>query len=312
MENEISEDKKPTYLKLNKEYEDIKVGNVILKINNLNIIKEEQNYWINLSNKLFGNNINIENLIFEIELKYPISVFFQFYSDIKNHVKKKLDELGESNTKEARNALIKRYWSKLKDKAKDFYYNKVKEYKIKYDLERLLVKKFVMLYYDPRRRNVCEPKEMFADTMILFIKLNKVVNEKYCKEYISLEKLKNYFFKIYNEIDEDEDEILFNIKQRCINNYNYLSKIFDDENPIKIEFIEDIKSINFIRLGKNFIFNPVDLFKEDLINGNMENNIISSYKKFYKKLDDNIKNLYKIKAKKLTLLNKYKQKLSYY
>lgn len=311
MDNEFSEDIKPLYQKLNEEYENIKIGNAELKIKDLNILKEEQNYWIILSNLLFGNTVNVEKLIFEIELRYPIPGFILFYSDIKNFIKNKLDACGEKNVKEVRNELIKTYWSKLKKKTRKYYSKKEKEFKIKYDLDRILVKKFLMLYYDPYRRNVCDPNEMFADSMIIFIKLNKIDKKLYSNKYISLKKLKKYFLKIYDEIDEKEDEILYSIKKRCINNYNYLSNLFDDANHLKLEFIEDIKIFNYEDLENNIIYKPVDIFKKDLLNGKMKE-IVPLYEQFYKKLDKNIKSLYKIKAQKLNLLNKYKQKLYYY
>ena len=91
------------------------------------------------------------------------------------------------------------------------------------------------------------------------------------------------------------------MKIKCGINNKILDKIFSDKSNDNLTFIKDIKYFKKSGL-KNYIFISV-------LNVANKKDVLKYYELFYDKLGDNIKFLYKIKAKKLNLMNLYKKYL---
>ena len=296
----------PSYQLLNYENKCIEFKRYF-EINRLFILKRDEQYWLNIANKLAGNQINIENYIDKIQLINPLSPYFQFKKDIQQHVDEIKEKSKENNIKVNKNKLYSKYWDKLKPETQEKYSKNYKKLKLKYDLDRLIIKKFFLFYFDPIGYYVSEPYDIFATTMSIYIKSNKMKNKENSFKYVPYFRMINYFQNMYKEI-KDEKNPLYPIKQKCIENYNYLTKLFETENEYNFEFVKDIKK-GIVKEFKEVT--ALDLFKEDIIKSKYTT-FIPLAEEIFKMLDKNIILLYKRKAKKQNLLSEYRIKLLEY
>lgn len=288
----------PRYERLNYENKRIEFKKY-LYIKNLNILKKEEQYWVNIANKLAGNGFNIEEYILNIELIEPLSVYFQFKNDIKPHIDKNFSE-GYN-----KNKIYKYYWNKLDKKTRKKLSENFQNRSIQFDLNRLIIQKFLMLYYNPFYLEVSDPCEIFATTLLIYIKTNKLKNSEYCNKYVPLYKMSNYFENIFFEIT-DENHPLYKIKTQSISNYEYLKNLFKKEDKYDFEFLKDIKKPIDPSIKDIKEVTPLELFKNDLIKAGNEF-FIQIYEDIFKRLDKNIIFLYTVKAKRINLLNHYRK-----
>ena len=153
----------------------------------LNIISESENFWMKLSNQLFGEEINIETFLDKIELNYPLNAYFKFVKDYSEQIKKDSLINEETNNKEFRNALYKQKWEQLDPVIKERYIRDYYEAIKKYYYESLLVRKYLLLYYYPIKKKVSSAADIFAVNMALILINNDEIYKKYNYEYTPLE-----------------------------------------------------------------------------------------------------------------------------
>ena len=213
----------------------------------------------------------------------------QFTSDNKQKNKDLAGKKFVSNNRNFRNNNNKNRWAKLTEaQKKEFHEHYLKDKNI-YDYHRILVLKYLFIYFDHSHNKVLSIREIYnSENLIKAFKENININKQ---EYI-----KNLDDKWIFMTDED--------KKDYINLHNKLKAILKTNENNK--FIEAIKEFDYKKIQSYELVSELDLFKKDV---EICGESLEPIKLYYHYLLSDIKRSYKYKAIFLNLTNKYKNLL---
>ena len=330
--NEINLNNKKEIISQNdKTKSDLKVDIDLLSINS-------DNLWMNLIKKIYNTeeSSNILKDLSNIKLETPVNSYLLFYNDIKKEIMKKMNVKDSEEKYKLLSSEINSKWKEASKEEKDKYKKIQIKNRIKYERDLALIRKYLLLGYDFIKTNDITEYDLYLNDEIIenadkydtfedikiHCKKNIENNTNNIKEKYS--KIKKYILDTIKDINNinkvngfdilyDERKNFYknkkkkNIKKEWKNfsnrekaEYNFKAICENIKNEILLN-IKDILENKIIKLKEK---NPIDLFRNDIIELYNENKYLNINEK-WNYLDDNLKELYAIKCHRYNLRVKY-------